>query len=287
MAKTPSVVRRLKALQSKVAAWRAGGERVALVPTMGSLHEGHLALVRLASRRAARTLVSIFVNPTQFAPNEDYSRYPRDQRGDLAKLAALGVDLVFAPNAALMYPEGFATSVHVAGPAEVGLEDRFRPHFFGGVATVVCKLLNQCRPDFAVFGEKDYQQLLVVRRMALDLDLGVKIVAAETVREADGLALSSRNAYLNADERGIAPGLNAVLRDAAVRIAEGDDVKRVIAAARARLTRMGFRVDYAEARNAETLLPISEPRREPIRLLAAAWLGKTRLIDNIPVRTEG
>jgi len=286
MAKNPSVVRRLGALQSKVAAWRATGERIALVPTMGALHEGHLALVQLATRRAARTLVSIFVNPTQFAPNEDYARYPRDQRGDLAKLAPLGVDLVFVPSAALMYPEGFATSVHVAGPAEAGLEDKYRPHFLGGVATVVCKLLTQCRPDIAVFGEKDYQQLLVVRRMARDLDLGVQIVGAKTVREADGLALSSRNAYLDAGERAIAPGLNAALRDAARRIAAGGDVESIMAAARAGLTRMGFRVDYVEARNAETLAPISEPRREPIRLLAAAWLGRTRLIDNIPVGTK-
>ncbi|MDP2620218.1 MAG: pantoate--beta-alanine ligase [Hyphomicrobiales bacterium] len=286
MAKNPSVVRRLGALQSKVAAWRTTGERIALVPTMGALHEGHLALVRLATRRAARTLVSIFVNPTQFAPNEDYARYPRDQRGDLAKLAPLGVDLVFVPSAALMYPEGFATSVHVAGPAEAGLEDKYRPHFLGGVATVVCKLLTQCRPDIAVFGEKDYQQLLVVRRMARDLDLGVQIVGAKTVREADGLALSSRNAYLDAGERAIAPGLNAALRDAARRIAAGGDVESIMAAARAGLTRMGFRVDYVEARNAETLAPISEPRREPIRLLAAAWLGRTRLIDNIPVGTK-
>lgn len=285
MAKNPTVVRRLGALQSKVAAWRAVGERIALVPTMGALHEGHLALVRVATRRAARTLVSIFVNPTQFAPNEDYSRYPRDQRGDLAKLARLGVDLVFMPSPSLMYPQGFATSVHVAGPAEVGLEDRYRPHFFDGVATVVCKLLNQCRPDIAIFGEKDYQQLLAVRRMARDLDLGVDIVSAQTVREADGLARSSRNAYLSVEERAIAPRLQAALRDAARRIAEGGDVEKIMEAARAGLARMGFRVDYAEARNAETLEPISEPEREPIRLVAAAWLGTTRLIDNVPVET--
>ncbi|HSM18765.1 MAG TPA: pantoate--beta-alanine ligase, partial [Hyphomicrobiales bacterium] len=256
---------------------------VALVPTMGALHEGHLELVRLAVRAAPRTLVSIFVNPTQFAPNEDYARYPRDQRGDLAKLAPLGVDLVYMPSTALMYPEGFATSVHVAGPAEVGLEDKYRPHFFGGVVTVVCKLLTHCRPDIALFGHKDYQQLLVVRRMVRDLDLGVEIVGAETVREGDGLALSSRNAYLDADERRIAPGLNAALRDAAKRIAEDGDVDKIMAAARAGLTRMGFRVDYVEARNAETLEPVSDPHREPVRLLAAAWLGTTRLIDNIAV----
>jgi len=286
MAEDPKIVRQLGPLRAEVAAWRAGGERIALVPTMGALHEGHLELVRLAARSAARTLVSIFVNPTQFAPNEDYSRYPRDQRGDLDKLGPLGVDLVFMPAAALMYPEGFATSIHVAGPAEAGLEDKYRPHFLGGVATVVCKLLAQCRPDIAVFGEKDYQQLLVVRRMVRDLDLGVEIVGAETVREADGLALSSRNAYLDADERGIAPGLNAALRNAAKRIAEDGDVETIMAAARAGLTRMGFRVDYVEARNAETLKPVCDPKREPIRLVAAAWLGTTRLIDNIAVGTE-
>jgi pantoate--beta-alanine ligase len=286
MAEDPKVVREPAPMRAEVAAWRAGGERIALVATMGALHEGHLELVRLAARSAARTLVSIFVNPTQFAPNEDYSRYPRDQRGDLAKLAPLGVDLVFMPSTALMYPEGFATSVHVAGPAEAGLEDKYRPHFFGGVATVVCKLLTQCRPDIAIFGEKDYQQLLVVRRMARDLDLGVEIVGAETVREADGLALSSRNAYLDDDERRIAPALNAALRNAAKRIAEDGDVEKIMAAARAGLTRMGFRVDYAEARNAETLRPVVDPKREPIRLLAAAWLGTTRLIDNIAVGTE-
>ena len=284
MTATPPIVRQLGPLRSRIAGWRAKGERIALVPTMGALHEGHLALVRTARRRAARTLVSIFVNPAQFGPNEDYARYPRDQRGDLAKLSPLGVDLAFIPATGLVYPEGFATSLHVAGPAQVGLEDKYRPHFFGGVATVVCKLLNQCRPDIALFGEKDYQQLLVIKRMARDLDFDIGIVGVRTMREADGLALSSRNAYLSADERFIAPGLNAALRDAAERIAKGGNVARIMEAGRAGLTRMGFRVDYFEARNAETLAPVADPKREPVRLLAAAWLGTTRLIDNVAVK---
>lgn len=278
----PDRVETVKDLRARVGRWRAAGETIALVPTMGALHEGHLSLAMTARQRARRLVVSIFVNPTQFGPDEDYARYPRDQAGDLAKLARTGADLVFLPRAGEMYREGFATSISVEGPAVAGLEDRFRPHHFGGVATVVCKLLTQCQPDCAIFGEKDYQQLLVVRRMACDLDLPVEIVGSETVREKDGLALSSRNAYLSGDERAIAPVLNATLRDAAGRIREKHDIAKVVAAARKSLERVGFRVDYVEARNAETLARLSGHGKEPVRLLAAAWLGKTRLIDNIP-----
>jgi pantoate--beta-alanine ligase len=248
---------------------------------MGALHEGHLALVRRAREVAGRVVVSVFVNPTQFAPTEDFAAYPRDEEADLAALGRLGVDAVFAPSVGEMYPDGFATSVAVAGPAE-GLETDFRPHFFGGVATVVAKLLIACTPDCAIFGEKDYQQLMVIRRVVADLGLPVEIVALPTVREADGLALSSRNAYLSPAERQAAPALHKSLTRAAAAIRAGAPVERVLAAAAADLRVAGFRVDYFALRNADTLAPVVDLKREPLRLLAAAWLGKTRLIDNIP-----
>jgi len=215
------VVRTVSALRRAVMRWRAAGERIALVPTMGALHAGHLALVRAARRRARRVVVSVFVNPAQFAPHEDFASYPRSWDTDLAALSAMGVDLVWAPAVAAMYPSGFATRIVLEGPATAGLEDKFRPHFFSGVATVVGKLLIQCAPDLAMFGEKDYQQLLVVTRLAEDLDLPVKIVAVATVREPDGLALSSRNSYLSAGERAAAPTLYRVLEDCAGKIARG------------------------------------------------------------------
>ena len=208
------VVRSLVPLRAQVAAWRATGESVALIPTMGALHRGHLELVRLAKARCRRAVASIFVNPTQFAPHEDFDRYPRDEAGDLAELATVECDLVWAPDKAWMYPEGFATRIVPEGAAE-GLESAFRPHFFAGVATVCCKLFTQVAPDIAVFGEKDYQQLCVVRQMVRDLDLPLDIVALPTVREPDGLALSSRNAYLSADERTVAPLLYRVICDVA------------------------------------------------------------------------
>src|SRR6266404_3531570 len=239
------IVRTLSTLRRTAARWRASGERIALVPTMGALHSGHLALVRSARRRAQRVVVSIFVNPAQFAPNEDLASYPRSFEADIRVLGDIAADLVWAPAAAVMYPPGFVTRIVPEGPATAGLEDRFRPHFFSGVATVVAKLLIQCTPDFAMFGEKDYQQLKVVTRLAKDLDLPVKIVAVATVRERDGLALSSRNSYLSASERA------------------------------------GFVLDYLEARHADTLEPISSLKDGPIRLLVAARIGKTRLIDNI------
>ena len=209
MARSPRIVRALPALRRSVAQFRDAGETIALVPTMGALHEGHLTLVRLARKRARRVIVSIFVNPAQFAPNEDFASYPRSLTTDIAGLA--GVDLVWAPAVETMYPQGFATQIVPQGPAKVGLEDAFRPHFFAGVATVVAKLLIQCAPDVAIFGEKDFQQLKVVTRLARDLDLPVKIVGAPIVREKDGLAMSSRNAYLSAAERAAAPTLYRVL----------------------------------------------------------------------------
>ena len=274
--------RTIPAARRRLAEWRTAGSTIALVPTMGALHAGHLALVREAKQRAGRVIVSIFVNPTQFAPGEDFAAYPRNEAADLESLDAEGADAVFAPEAAEIYPPGFATRVTVGGPAE-DLETVARPHFFAGVATVVAKLLIICTADFAIFGEKDYQQLLVVRRLAADLAIPTEIVGIPIVREADGLALSSRNAYLSADERAAAPRLHAALQDAAAAIRSGGGVETALAHARDDLTVAGFRVDYVEARNAETLAPITDAGTEPARLLAAARLGKTRLIDNLAV----
>jgi pantoate--beta-alanine ligase len=279
----PRVVRTVSALRRAVLPWRTAGERIALVPTMGALHAGHLALVRTARRRAARLVVSIFVNPAQFAPQEDLASYPRTFDADLAALAELAVDLVWAPPAEVMYPPGFATRIVPAGPAAVGLEDKFRPHFFSGVATVVAKLLIQCAPDIALFGEKDYQQLKVVTRLVQDLDLPVRIVGVPTVREPDGLALSSRNSYLTASERAAAPALHRALKDCADKMARGELPARVLDEGGTAIERAGFVLDYLEARHADTLQPIGSIDEGPIRLLAAARIGKTRLIDNVAV----
>jgi pantoate--beta-alanine ligase len=277
------VIRDLQALRARVGAWRKAGETVALVPTMGALHEGHLTLVQLAKARCRRAVVSIFVNPAQFAPHEDFERYPRDEAGDLAKLASVGCDLVWAPDRALMYPATFATRIVPAGAAQ-GLESDTRPHFFGGVATVCCKLFTQVAPDAAIFGEKDYQQLCVVKQMVRDLDLPLAIVGAPTVRAADGLALSSRNAYLTPDQRRIAPLLHQALIRVAAAVADGRDVAQASASVRSDLLQAGFDpVDYVEVRDAETLAPADPGTRRPLRVLAAAWLGKTRLIDNVAV----
>ncbi len=276
----PDVIRSVRDMQARSAAWRAEGRRIALVPTMGALHEGHLDLVRAARSAADRVVVSIFVNPTQFAPTEDFAAYPRDEAADLASLDTLGVETVFAPAVPDMYPEGFATRVMVEGPA-AGLESDTRPHFFGGVATVVAKLFIACAPDAAIFGEKDYQQLQVVRRMTRDLGLPVDVVGHPTVRAGDGLALSSRNAYLSPRERALAPRLNAALVAAAAAIRAGTPVTQALDAARADLSAAGFAVDYVALRNADTLAEVADPAREPLRLLAAARLGRTRLIDNI------
>jgi pantoate--beta-alanine ligase len=275
------VARTLPALRRTLVQWRAADEQLALVPTMGALHAGHVALVRAARRRARRVVVSIFVNPAQFAPEEDLASYPRNFDSDVVALAKLPVDMVWAPSSEVMYPPGFATRVVPAGPAAAGLEDRFRPQFFAGVATVVTKLLVQCAPDYAMFGEKDYQQLRVVSQMARDLDLAVRIIAVPTVREEDGLALSSRNAYLSADERATAPTLHRVLRQCAGRIAGGDQVARVLDDGAHAIEQAGFRLDYLEARDAATLAPVNSRADSPIRLLVAARLGRTRLIDNV------
>jgi pantoate--beta-alanine ligase len=274
------VIRSLAPLRAQMGAWRAAGDSVALVPTMGALHRGHLELVRLAKARCRRAVVSIFVNPTQFAPHEDFDRYPRDETGDLAKLATAACDLVWAPDNARMYPEGFATRIVPGGAAE-GLEGDVRPHFFAGVATVCCKLFTQVGPDVAVFGEKDYQQLAVVRQMVRDLNLPLDIVGLPTVREPDGLALSSRNAYLSVDERQAAPLIHRVISDVARAAAEPGARAGAVAEGKAALAAAGFKVDYLEVRDAETLQPASADARRPLRVLVAAWLGKTRLIDNV------
>jgi len=282
-ARRPGVARTLRKLTLAVEGWRRRGERIALVPTMGALHAGHIALVREASRRADRVIVSIFVNPAQFAPTEDFSRYPRTWKQDLAKLAVEGVDLVWAPSVTVMYPQGFATRITPEGAATAGLEDKFRPHFFGGVATVVAKLFLQCRPDYALFGQKDYQQLKVVTRMARDLDLPLKVVGAPTVREKDGLALSSRNVYLSTEERTAAPALHRALKECGKAIRAGAGIDSALAHARLAITQAGFTIDYVEARHADTLAPVASLKDGPIRLLVAARIGKTRLIDNLAV----
>src|SRR6195256_6297917 len=283
MAHRMRVVRTVPALRRAVMPWRKQGQRVALVPTMGALHAGHLALVRAARKRARRVMVSIFVNPAQFAPHEDFGAYPRTFDTDVAALAEMAVDLVWAPTVVVMYPRGFATPIVPEGPAKAGLEDKFRPHFFGGVATVVGKLLIQCAPDFAMFGEKDYQQLKVVTRLAQDLDLPTKIIGIPTVREQDGLALSSRNGYLNPVERAAAPTLHRVLVRCAGEIARGQLLARVLDEGGAEIERAGFVLDYLEVRHADTLQPIAARKDGPLRLLVAARIGKTRLIDNIAV----
>jgi len=283
MARRVRVIRDLAALRRAIARYGNAGETLALVPTMGALHAGHLSLVRLAQRRADRVVVSIFVNPTQFAPHEDLATYPRTWEADLAALSRLGTDLIWAPPTELMYPPGFATRVLPEGPACAGLEDRFRPHFFGGVATVVAKLFLQCRPDIAMFGEKDYQQLKVVAQLAKDLDMPLRIVPGRTVREKDGLALSSRNAYLTPRERARAPTLYRVLRESAEKIRQGKRISAVLEQGRAAIVQAEFTVDYLEARHAGTLQPVRSLDDGPIRLLVAARIGTTRLIDNLQV----
>jgi pantoate--beta-alanine ligase len=276
------VVRTVADLRAEVAAWKAAGLTTALVPTMGALHDGHLSLVRRGKQLADRVVASVFVNPTQFAAHEDLGSYPRDEEGDAAKLASVGCDMLYAPSAAEMYPAGFATSMQMTGPAE-GLCGAFRPQMFGGVALVVTKLFLQAAPDVAIFGEKDYQQLQVIRRFVRDLDIPVRIEGVETGREPDGLALSSRNAYLTTQERAQAPQLNAALHGAATAIIGGADVAAALGVATTRILAAGFSsVDYVELRDADTLAPVKALTR-PARLLAAARLGKARLIDNIAV----
>ncbi len=283
MSRSPLIVRTVPTMRRAIDNLRKRKATVALVPTMGALHDGHVSLVRLAKRRATRVVVSIFVNPTQFAPSEDFSSYPRTWKEDLAKLAAEKVDVVWHPGVAAMYPDGFATRIVPEGPAVAGLEDRFRPHFFGGVATVVGKLFAQVRPDVAIFGEKDFQQLRVVTQMARDLDLGVRVIGSHTVRERDGLAMSSRNVYLSAEERRTAPTLYRAMTDCAARLRSGQSIEAVMADGADTIAAAGFRLDYFEIRHAETLAPIASTEAGPMRILVAARLGTTRLIDNIAV----
>lgn len=273
-----------KSLAETVSDWRALGYSVGFVPTMGALHDGHIALVLKALELADRVVVSIFVNPTQFAPNEDLDRYPRTLGADSALLAAAGCHLLYAPEVAEIYPDGFATTLHMGGPA-LELESEARPHFFAGVATVVARLLGQVRPDIAVFGEKDYQQLLVVRRLVADLALPVKIIAGETVRETDGLALSSRNRYLSSTDRMRAGRLNVILRDLAHALEDGEPVEAALAHARQVAGGVFDGVDYIEVREADMLRTLPPGRvNAPARVLAAVRVGATRLIDNMAVR---
>jgi len=283
MPSSPVIARTIPALRRALDGFRAKKSTIALVPTMGALHDGHVSLVRQAKRHARRVVVSIFVNPTQFAPSEDFGSYPRTWKADIARLKAEHIDLVWHPDVKTMYPEGFATRILTEGPATAGLEDRFRPHFFGGVATVVGKLFTQCRPDFAIFGEKDFQQLRVVTRMASDLDLGVKVIGSRTVRERDGLAMSSRNVYLSVEERIAAPVLFQAMKQCAQRLRAGDDVQAAMAGGAAMISNAGFAVDYFEVRHAETLAPVASSAERPLRILVAARIGKTRLIDNLAV----
>lgn len=281
---SPPVARTVAELRARVRRWRAAGERVGFVPTMGALHEGHLSLVRLAKEKAERAVASIFVNPTQFGPNEDFDAYPRGEARDAELLASVGCDLLFAPTVAEMYPAGFSTTVTVAGVSEP-LDGAARPGHFSGVATVVTKLLLQCGADLAVFGEKDYQQLQVIRRLVRDLDIPVEIVGGPTARADDGLALSSRNAYLTPQERRVAPEIARTLTAAVAALRAGRPVAEVEAEAVARLTAAGFaRVDYVEVRGAGDLARLGPGAiRPPARILAAVVLGRTRLIDNMAV----
>lgn len=281
----PTIVRTVAEMREHVRAWKAAGQRVALVPTMGALHQGHLSLIRLAQQHADRVIASVFVNPKQFAPHEDFDAYPRGEAADAEKLASVGCDLMFAPNAAEMYAPGFSTLITVSGVSEP-LEGAARPQFFGGVATVVAKLFIQSQADVAVFGEKDYQQLQVVKRMARDLDIPIEIIGAPTARAEDGLALSSRNAYLSADERVAAVALPSAMKAVAQAVASGGRIDDAEAAAVQALEAAGFRqVDYVEVREASDLSrlgpgPIGDAQG---RILVAAWLGGTRLIDNMAV----
>ena len=284
MALRLGIVRSVADLRAQVRTWRQAGQRVALTPTMGALHEGHLSLVRLGRARANRVVASLFVNPTQFAPHEDFDAYPRDEARDADLLAEAGCDLLYAPGVEAMYGPGFATTVTVSGVSEP-LDGAARPGHFAGVATVVTKLLLQAAPDLAIFGEKDYQQLQVIRRLVADLDVPVEIVGAPIVREPDGLALSSRNAYLTPAERPVAAQLHRALAQAAARVRSGNPVADAEAEAVAALTAAGFaRVDYVEVRSPGDLARLGPgPITGPARILGAAVLGRTRLIDNLEV----
>ncbi|KAF0231280.1 MAG: pantoate--beta-alanine [Beijerinckiaceae bacterium] len=280
----PIILDSVAALRAWREAMRKAGHRVGLVPTMGALHAGHLSLVTGVKTRVDKAVVSIFVNPTQFAPTEDFSKYPRTFESDIKLLSEVGAEAVFAPQVAEMYPDGFATTVSLEGPAKVGLEDAFRPTHFAGVATVVAKLLLQALPDVAIFGEKDFQQLAVIRRMALDLDIPVAILGGATVREADGLAMSSRNVYLTPEERAAAPIIHRTLLEAAALARKRQPLDRIEIEAANALSAAGLAVDYLAIRDAASLaIPVVGADPRTLRILVAAKLGKTRLIDNIAV----
>ncbi len=276
----------VESLRSTIALWRSGGLRVGFVPTMGALHTGHVSLIEIARAHCDRVVASVFVNPAQFAPGEDFEAYPRTLSTDAGKLAEAGCDLLYAPTRQVMYPKGFDASVHVGGPS-AGLETDFRPHFFDGVATIVTKLFTQIRPDVAVFGEKDYQQLLVIKRLVTDLDLNVEIVPGPVIRETDGLALSSRNAYLSNTDRKRAARLYEILREFGDALKNGSELAKAQMRAIAAAENAFDRLDYIEARCAETLDALPDgPIVRPSRVLGAVWLGKTRLIDNLAVPTQ-
>lgn len=284
----PRTVETVVELRDIVRDWRRAGDLVALAPTMGGLHEGHLSLIRAARRRARRVIATIFVNPTQFGEGEDFSAYPRDPVRDAELLAGAGCDLIYTPDVAEMYPEGFATHVRVDSTTQ-NLCGAHRPGHFDGVTTVVCKLLNQAQPDYAIFGEKDWQQLVTIRRMVADLDMPIRIASSPTVREADGLAMSSRNRYLSHDQRAIAAKLNKALFASADHIAHGLPLARVLDACRKALHSAGFdAIDYLDVRDAYSLETVESiaPGTEA-RLFAAARLGETRLIDNVPIERTG
>lgn len=277
------VARSAAALREAVAGWRREGLSVALVPTMGALHDGHLSLTDLGRSKADRVIVSIFVNPTQFAPNEDFSAYPRTEAADAARLEGKA-HLIFAPDAADMYPQGFSTTVSLTGVTEP-LEGTFRPTHFAGVATVVAKLILRAMPDVAIFGEKDWQQLMVIRRMVEDLDIPVEILGGPIMREADGLAMSSRNVYLSPEERKAASQLNVILRETAASVAKGMTISQATSEGGKRILALGFdKLDYLEIRDAASLAAYPDDRPTgAARILVAAKIGKTRLIDNMPV----
>ena len=277
-----NTISKLADLQSLRSKWRHNNQTIALVPTMGALHKGHLSLVKLARTVANKVIVSVFVNPKQFGQDEDLDQYPRDLSADLDKLKTIGVDLVYAPDADQIYPEGFSTNISVAGISE-GLCGASRPHFFGGVATVVTKLLLHCAPDIAIFGEKDYQQLLVIKRLVTDLDLPVEVIGGPIVRESDGLALSSRNIYLSQKDRQTAPLLHKALLDTRAQLFKGAPMITAAQQPSDHLINAGFKLDYFELRDAHSLAPLHQYDGKPARLLIATTLGRTRLIDNIAI----
>ncbi len=275
-------VRDVDSMRQRIRSWKKAGLSVALVPTMGALHRGHIVLMERAHAMAERVIATIFVNPTQFGPTEDLSAYPRREAQDFEMLEKAGVHMLYAPTAAVMYPKDFSTSVHVSGLTDV-LCGPLRPGHFDGVATVVTKLLLQAQPDIALFGEKDFQQLAVIRRLTTDLNIPVDIIGVPTVRESDGLAMSSRNAYLTTEERAQAPALYRAISEAAQHIANGINPARATEDAKAKILSAGFRsIDYVDARHAETLA-LLRPGEKPARVFAAAYLGRARLIDNVEI----